>query len=567
MTSIKQNVLKNHIAHSNKINFNLITLKTSLIVFLISFQFAVCAQDYNWSNKILVDSLLFSAKRLNEPGYAIIIVEGGKVVYNRSLGLSNVKKNIAISDKTTFGIASVSKQFTAMCILILQERGLLSVSDDIHQYIPELPDYGSVLTINHLLTLTSGIRDHIEVLGWLNNQKRKYYPFEGMLEVFPNYKSLAFKPGDELAYGSTGYMLLALIVERVGGMPFEEFAHKEIFEPLKMNSTEFSLFRKKEKYNYTMSYDWNNNKFKKAYWKEVNALGGTGVYSTLEDMVKWDLNFYENKLGKGTHSLIEAMNTPGELNNGKSTYYGNGQIIKWEQGVEIFKHSGGWNGFNFQYTRIPSRKLSIIIGSNNSKDMPYSMANKIVEAIVPNPNKRKSPPKISPYDLERFVGRYIASDNTLREVVIEDSVLVVKGPGLFRANYFILTRENQLCFKDSLDFNLCFSPKDEMANSFTWQGGTYFQIERKYVRIDSIGFTDSNKFKGEYINDELGRIIIEKKGDKLYLKSKKVRNAELIPVSSRIFNVGNSALKLRFKDKELIIGDSRIYNFRFSKIK
>ena len=210
--------------------------RKSLLIILISIACSnLVAQD---TTIIKIDKLLSQYNKPNAPGFSIMVIEKGTILYNKCYGLANLENNIPITPKTVFEIGSLSKHFTAFCILQLAEKGLISLDDDVRKYIPELKNYGNIKIIN-LITHTSGLRDYntlfiLSGLNWDNN-----YSDEMLMDLIIKQKQLNFKPGDEYSYSNTGYFMLKEIIERVSGRSLRQFSDSSIFKPLGMTSKHF----------------------------------------------------------------------------------------------------------------------------------------------------------------------------------------------------------------------------------------------------------------------------------------------------------------------------------------
>ncbi|HRH54643.1 MAG TPA: serine hydrolase domain-containing protein, partial [Chitinophagales bacterium] len=185
-----------------------------------------------------LDSIIYGKNPDTEaPGMGAIVIKDDSIVYFTSTGYANTKRKLPIGLHTQYNIGSITKMFTATAILLLEEEGKLRRTDEIHQYIPELPEYPFPITINHLLGHTSGIRDHFEVARFLFNYNNKLVSFEGMLDYQNEFPELNTNTGESFAYSNTGYMLLAMIIEKVSNQSYESYLAENIFQPLGMENT------------------------------------------------------------------------------------------------------------------------------------------------------------------------------------------------------------------------------------------------------------------------------------------------------------------------------------------
>ena len=237
-----------------------------------------------------VDEVFAPWDNKDSPGAAVAVVQNGTIVYKKGYGMANLEYDIPNSPSTVFHIASVSKQFTAFSILLLEKAGKLSLDDDIRKYIPEVPDFGKTITLRHLATHTSGMRDQWNLLAMAGWRLDDVITKEQVLKLVSKQKALNFNPGEEFVYCNTGFTLLAEVVARVSGQSFAEFTQANIFSPLKMKSTLFYDDHEKIVKNRAYSYHEANG-YKKSVLSYANV-GATSLFTTAEDLSLWALNFW-----------------------------------------------------------------------------------------------------------------------------------------------------------------------------------------------------------------------------------------------------------------------------------
>jgi CubicO group peptidase (beta-lactamase class C family) len=312
-----------------------------------------------------IDELFADWDSSTAPGIVAAVIEDGRIAYENAFGMADLERGVALSPRSALEIGSISKQFTAMCILLLENDGKLSLDDDVRLHIPELPDYGSPITIRQLLHHTSGIRD-IETLvplaGW---HYTNYYSPARQLELISRQRELNFTPGSQFLYSNSGYLLLAYIVERVSDQTLREFAEEQIFQPLGMRHTVFWDTPGQIVKDRAIPYGPGpEGGYQMELWYLPFA-GPSGLYTTVQDLALWDANFYANKLGGGD-ALIQRMLTPGSLLEGESTNYAAGLAVSDYGGQTVYEHGGAWMGFRAQMSRFPDRRLTVIMLSNAS---------------------------------------------------------------------------------------------------------------------------------------------------------------------------------------------------------
>ena len=373
--------------------------KLSLIVILISFvSFSVNANMSDLSKKI---DLLFD-DRSQKPGCAVGLVENGEYIHSKGYGLANLEHEIPIGMDTIFRIGSVSKQFTTMAIAILEEKDELSFEDEMKVHIPDLVDYGEKVTINHMIHHYSGLGDYEymdypgrfknavgEEFRWGNEDYLTNKEFHDLIKTLP----LIRKPEKKFHYSNTGYVLLALVAENASGMSLREFAEKEIFKPLGMNNSFFNddvnLPFKNRADAYT-PIDDESDKYK-INVTNLSWGGDGGVYTSLNDFIKWDENFYENKLSMGGQSLIQTMemtfeetkvskrNQKMDKEKENENTYAFAQNLAYYNGYKRWSHSGSWVGWLAHYARFPELRFSTVVFCNTNEIDATIISDKVVD--------------------------------------------------------------------------------------------------------------------------------------------------------------------------------------------
>ena len=373
--------------------------KLSLIVILISFvSFSVNANMSDLSKKI---DLLFD-DRSQKPGCAVGLVENGEYIHSKGYGLANLEHEIPIGMDTIFRIGSVSKQFTTMAIAILEEKDELSFEDEMKVHIPDLVDYGEKVTINHMIHHYSGLGDYEymdypgrfknalgEEFRWGNEDYLTNKEFHDLIKTLP----LIRKPEKKFHYSNTGYVLLALVAENASGMSLKEFAEKEIFKPLGMNNSFFNddvnLPFKNRADAYT-PIDDESDKYK-INVTNLSWVGDGGVYTSLNDFIKWDENFYENTLSLGGQSLIQTMemtfeetkvskrNQKMDKEKENENTYAFAQNLAYYNGYKRWSHSGSWVGWLAHYARFPELRFSTVVFCNTNEIDATIISDKVVD--------------------------------------------------------------------------------------------------------------------------------------------------------------------------------------------
>jgi CubicO group peptidase (beta-lactamase class C family) len=342
-----------------------------------------------------VDALFAQWDKSDSPGCALGIVKDGQLIYERGYGIANLDYGIPISTKSLINIASISKQFTALSILLLAKQGKLSLDDEIQKYLPELPRYQSPITIRHLIHHTSGIRDANTLTRLAGMGHWDGVTDDDLLALLGRQKDLNYAPGEEWRYSNTGYFLLGLIVQRVSGESLREFAEEKIFKPLGMSHSQFVDDRTLVVKNRAIGYHaGSNGGFSVAIttvfspaMMNVARVGGSGLYTSVEDLLLWDQNFYNNKLGGGPGLITEELSTD-TLNNGKTTGYGFGLVIGDYKGLKMIHHGGDAGGFESQIDRFPEQNFSIISLCNEADIEPDVLARQVADIFLADQFKK-----------------------------------------------------------------------------------------------------------------------------------------------------------------------------------
>lgn len=378
-----------------------------------------------------VDALLAPWAKNDSPGAAVMVIQNGKVAHQACYGIANLEAKVPIAPDTAFDLASVSKQFNSMAIMILAERGKLKFDDPLSKFFPQFPPYARKITVRHLLNHTSGLPDYMELFVKTGKIDKDGKPvgFEptsrDVLELLAQQKELLFEPGTKWEYSNSGYVVLAQIVEKASGKRYPQFLKANIFRPLGMKETRVSDESRPPIKNRATSYAREGNGYKNADYHPLNWIYGDGnVNTTLRDMYKWDQGLYTEKLVK-VSTLQEAW-TSGKLNNGSETGYGFGWAVGNYLGLRNTSHSGGWAGFRTHISRFPEQRFTVIVLSNLAGFNPRRISNKIAKIYLGDKMTFPAPAKVSSEAMQEYAGRYQMAPDFILEIKFEDSALWAK---------------------------------------------------------------------------------------------------------------------------------------------
>ena len=336
-----------------------------------------------------LDALLNDWKQKNAPGMAAALVRDGRIEYRKVFGFADLERRKPITADTQFLLASLTKQFTAMAIMILAERHKLAFDDSLAKFCPEFPGYARSITIRNLLNHTAGLTQYQELLvgkideNYFRSSKSPPAAHEftatQALQVLSRQQKLRFTPGEKFEYSDSAYVLLGQIIERITGERYAEFLKETIFDPLGMKDTLVVDERKQHVPRLALAYEKRNDRWQDITYSPENSIyGEDGIYSTINDLFKWDQALYTDRLVSG--ATLELAFTPGRNNEGKEivtsvfthpSSYGFGWFISSMHGEKLVEHSGGWSGYATHILRIPSRRVTAIVLTNASnEDVP-----------------------------------------------------------------------------------------------------------------------------------------------------------------------------------------------------
>jgi CubicO group peptidase (beta-lactamase class C family) len=314
------------------------------------------------------------------PGCAVAVASEGKTVVAKGYGMADLEHHVSILPDTIFEAGSVAKQFTAAAVLLLARNDKLSLDDAVRKYIPELPDYGAPLTIRHLLTHTSGIRDWGAIAAIAGHPRTtRVFTQADVLDIITRQRSLNFEPGSHWSYTNSGYNLAAIIVERVSGMRFAQFTAERIFEPLGMKSTTWRDDFTRIVPNRALAYSSSPDGFH-TFMPFENAYGNGGLLTTVGDLLRWNQNFDSTVVGD--EKFVQAQTTVATLNGGEPTGYALGLGVSVFKGTREISHDGSTAGYTADLLRLPDKHLSVAVLCNVSNADPAAYAHAVADLFM-----------------------------------------------------------------------------------------------------------------------------------------------------------------------------------------
>ena len=529
-----------------------------------------------------VDEAFFMWNQKDGPGAAVAIQKDGVILYKKGYGMANLEYDIPVDPSTVFHIASVSKQFTAYSVLLLEADGKLSIDDDIRKYIPEVPDFGKTITLKHLATHTSGMRDQWNLLAMAGWRLDDVITKEHVMKLVSKQRDLNFDPGEEMVYCNTGFTLLAEVVARVSGKTFAEFTEERIFMPLKMSNTLFYDDHEKIVKNRAYSYSSDSNGYKKSVLSYANV-GATSLFTTVEDLSLWANNFSDIKVGN--QDIIDSLNERAILNSGDTIEAAKGQFVQEYKGLKEISHGGADAGYRTYLTRFPDQNFSVAVFGNSSSFNSGVFAHKVVDIYLkdqlefepsleaPDNDKADQEITLSSELIDTYIGDYELQPGFIISISEESGSLRAKASG---QQIISLVPVSETEFKvDGVEATIHFQSNggSKVESIKLHQGGQIMDAPR-LAPFDKDKVVLEN-YIGEFYSDELSTTYhFKMKDGKLVAEHARLSDIELTPSKNDVFS-GNQWFfgQIEFKrDEEGIINScevsaGRVRNLKFTKIK
>jgi CubicO group peptidase (beta-lactamase class C family) len=538
------------------------------IVLLVAGAGALSGQS---SSNPRVDSIFAPFDKRDSPGCAVAVVDSGKTVFAKGYGMASLEHDLPITTTSAFYSASVAKQFTAFAIAMLAEQQKLSLDDDIRKWIPEVPNFGKTITIDHLIHHTSGLRDYFGLLGMTG------WPSDGplteakFLDLVSRQRALNFEPGTRFLYSNTGYVLLSILVKRVSGQSLREFTDSAMFAPLGMTNSHFrddhTALVKNRAFAYSPSAGgWKMNV------PGFDVVGDGGLFITIEDLAKW-----AHRFDTTGDPLLVRVHTRGRLASGDSIPYAFGLTYGSYRGRFTVEHSGAYGGYRTNLLRFPAQNFAVVMLCNTSTANPVLLSQQVASVFLGNrlgpvtaSTSATSPVNVSSVSLSReqlsrYAGAYWdAKTETLRRIEVRDTVLGLTGT----PTTLVLTSDTTfrwsnanitLGFTKARDGRLHLEEVTPNGDKFT-----YRRMPSPKTDARSLG-----AFTGAYVSDELDTTWrIERRAGTLVLRRTAVPDITLQPVFLDAFNSPLGVVRFRRTGGRitgLVVGAGRVTGFQFRK--
>ena len=453
-----------------------------------------------------VDALFTEWDSSDQPGAVLAVVRDGKVVHKNAFGMASIEHGIANGPDTLFRIASVSKQFLVTVVMMLVGEGKLALTDTLRQHDPELADWADRVTLRHALSMNSGARDFLDILDWSGAGLERPVTDADIRGFILDQRNLNYTPGEMFIYTNTGYLLVNQLVERIENKSMAEVLIERIFDPLGMDRTR-------------LIGDWHDlvaglatphlrmpsgHYARAALGPPIHCEGG--LVSTLEDLLKWERNFADPKVG--SKAIFDQMADPMPYNNGTAARYGMG-LQRWDnRGQTAISHGGLLPGFRTEFTRYPALGLSIIITCNIDALDPHDKARRIADIYL---GDRLRPMPAPPVAAEMIAHLGLYQDQTnggLMEIVWEDDE---PRAGVYGGKFPLVQYEAGVFefMHGVYDMQLRFDAGADRINATV--SGTPHDFTR--VSVDTPQPGDLDACVGKYRSDELSADMLVRRSD------------------------------------------------------
>jgi CubicO group peptidase (beta-lactamase class C family) len=508
---------------------------------------------------------VFSRYLAENPGCQFAFSKNGEVVFSKAWGSLDLEHNTPFTTVTVVEAGSVAKQFTAAAILLLEQQQKLSLNDDVRKYIPELRDYGTVITLKHLMHQTSGVKDWEAIVDLTNSATlTKIYNNQDALTIIADQKTLNNIPGSEYIYSNSNFILLATIVERTSGMRFPEFIEKNIFTPAGMTHSEWRDNLKRVVKNRATAYQKKDIGYE-SDMPFLNTYGDGGLLTTAEDLLKWNAFYLSGKFG--SPSLKDKQTATDRFNNGLTNYYGAGLLIQTNRGLKVIRHTGGSGGYRAYLGYYPDLDLSIAWLSNTSEFDEEDAVDEVMSIFVknqpPKANKTQKIVNVSAKTLKGYEGWY-RNERTAygTQIIVKNNQLLAVN----RDNEMPLTAISENEFKIGGE-KLVF---DKKSKAYQFINSDQEVINYTFVPPANLVLND---FQGRYYSDETkSELSISQEGDFLMLVFNRYTAYRLKPTYPDAFRLLDFGGIVNFERDEngkvskMKIGQGRARNVEFARI-
>lgn len=476
----------------------------AVVLLCVSFAFAQPAKLSDAKLAQEIDKMLTSIYKVDAPGAAVIVTKNDKPIFRKGYGMADLELGVKIEPDMIFRIGSITKQFTAVAILMLAEQGKLSLNDELTKFLPDFPTHEHKITVEHLLVHTSGIKSYTGMPEWMPLM-RKDLTLQELIDIFKKQPP-DFAPDERWDYNNSAYVLLGAIIEKVSGMSYADFVQKNIFDALGMKHSSYGSASRVIPRRIP-GYEKGNEGYQNAaYLSMTQPYAAGSLLSSVDDLALWDAALYTNKLVK-QESLQRAW-TSYHLKNGEATNYGYGWAIGEYEGHRLIMHGGGINGFITNAIRLPNEHIYVAVLTNceGYEPSPMEVSLRLAALAVNQPLREPTAITLSESALEAFVGVYQIDDKRARTITREGTQLYSQATGGSKRAIFPMS-ETVFFFKDDNSVKFYFT-KDAAGKVVEMDARRYYgpreiakrtdkpmPQERQAIHVDPASYA---QYLGEY---------------------------------------------------------------------
>lgn len=540
-----------------------------LILLISSSALAVTAQTAGASDETLaasINAVLEKAYRPDDPGAAVIVVRDGKVIFRKGYGKANLELGVPVEPDMVFRLGSITKQFTAVAVLMLAEQGKLSLDDDLTKFLPDYPTKGQKITVEQLLTHTSGIKSYTALPEWFG-QWRKDFPLAELIAMFKD-KPLDFAPGERWAYNNSAYVLLGAVIEKASGQTYKDFIEKQIFAPLGMKQSFYDdtarvIPRRVSGYSKSPAGYVNA-----AYLSMTQPHAAGALVSTVDDLALWDAALRTDKLLK--QETLKRAWTSAKLNDGRATHYGYGWRITSYEGHRIIEHGGGINGFATDALHLPDERIFVAVLTNrdHGNPAPNEVASEIAALTVGKPYREPTTIKLSSAELDQYVGVYELDKKEEAVIRREGEKLTAQFPPsgkveilpLSATEFLLKGSRRRLSFTRSVagEISGLVRPGSYGPDQSGAKTAKPLPAERQAVALDPALY---DRYAGVYELAPGLSLTISREGTKLLAQAPGQSKLELFPESPTKFFTKEASIQIEF----VVEGDGKASSLVFDQ--
>jgi CubicO group peptidase (beta-lactamase class C family) len=512
-----------------------------------------------------IDALLDASFASDKPGAAAIVLKDGQVVYKSARGMANLELQVPLTSDMVFRIGSMTKQFTAAAIMLLVEEGTVAVTDEITKFLPDYPTQGTTITVEHLLTHTSGIRSYTDMPGWMETEIVNPMTVAELIDRFKN-EPMDFRPGAEFRYNNSGYILLGAIIEEASGQTYAEFIQQRIFDPLHMNNSYYGDHAAIIN-NRVAGYDGPITEPQNAQYLDMSQPYAAGsLLSTVEDLGKWNTALFAGEVVD--QESLARMTTEYELSDGSLAGYGYGLMPGDIRGHRTVEHGGGIFGFVTHGTYLPDDGVYVAVLCNSTGLNPNGAAVKIAALAAGDPFPEFKAITVGAEVLARYVGVYKVDEQSRRYVTVQEGQLYTKRTG---GSSLAATPSSETAFfyeTSPSHFEFVIDDQGGVTGMNMYQGGgktadlaikvdEEMPAEREVAAVDFAVYDD---YVGEYELAPGFVMAITRDGDRLMGQATGQPEFELFPASETVFFLTVVEAEVSFKRNENGAVDGLVLN-------